>query len=596
MLEKTKLEEISSELPEPERRELLARITRFMGREGQTEYSRIELKQEERERLVAGEMQNLSFWIRFVLWLKGLLSGKSKRDVFVNLKIKQLKRGIRHKSSGLTGFETRDLTTKFARQLFDLYHTSFPLHGLFQAFHTDHEFRSRAVTHLFDNKLPDAKRTLEDFLPTEEMEKIYHDTGSEEDVEKRLMRNFKEYSKRIPDKLIRQLEEGIKPLIYLKNLVLFPYANMFRHFNYQPTPGVLADKYPFFTNAPVMLMLDQLERLWHALSLASNLGAEWFCHEELFSFYLDERLGGGEIEDEGEVIDLDQEEEVAEHTTAVEELVQGAKDFLGKVPLLELLRFFRKDPYYRLVFAVPRFQAKPLYISGLRERILAQLEQRIIVVKKRVIERKIGEIFKTSQLFEMFYYVENPSFDYARLDLPYFSYTKSMKILYNYLSKIYKGYIQETLQITNTYVVTGNRIIQSRLNQYAAGLEELEAKLVLFDRSLAPDEDDGKTLLRLRHRLETDLNQQKLYRNFVNQKDKEARELLDQGIEYLVGIRRVYDDLLSSPMESIKSALKTLHFFKGKNQTLASLLRMVSDLVVDFQDLLGQLIALEKGS
>lgn len=592
MLEKTKLEEISSELPEPERRELLARITRSMGREGGPEYSRIELKREERERLLAEEMQNLSLWVRFVLWLRGLFSGKSKRDLFVDLKIKQMKRGIRHKSSGLTGFETRDLTTKFARQLFDLYHASFPLRGLFQAFHTDHEFRSRAVTHLFDNKLPEAKRKLEEFLSVEEMEKILHDSGSEEEVRKRLMRSFKEYTKRIPDKLVRQLEEGIKPLIYLKNLVLFPYTNTFRHFNYQPTPGVLADKYPFFTSAPVMLMLDQLERLWHALNLAMNLGAEWFCHEELFSFYLEDK----EAEAEGEVVDLDQEEEVTEQTAAVEELVDGANEFLSKIPLLDLLRYFRKDPYFKLVFAVPRFQAKPLYISGLRERILSQLEQRIVVVKKRVIETKIREIFKTNQLFEMFYYVENPSFDYAGLQLPYFSYTKSLKILYNYLSKIYKGYIQETLQITNTYIVAGNRIIQTRLNQYAAGLEELEAKLVLFDRSLAPDEDDGKTLLRLRHRLATDLNQQKLYRNFVIQKDKEARELLDQGIEYLVGVKRVYDDLLASPMESVKSALKTLHFFKGKNQTLSGLLRVVSDLVVDFQELLSQLVALEKGS
>ena len=592
MLEKTKLEEISSALPEPERRELLARITRSMGTEGRPEYSRIELKQEERERLLAEEMQNLSVWDRFVLWLRGLLSGKSKRDVFVSLKIKQLKRGIRHKSAGLTGFETRDLTTKFARQLFDLYHAAFPLRGLFQAFHTDSEFRSRAITHLFDNKLPEAKRTLEDFLPTEEMEKIYHDTGSEEDVEKHLMRNFNDYGKRIPDKLVRQLEEGIKPLIYLKNLVLFPYNNTFRHFNYQPTSGVLEDKYPLFTNAPVMLMLDQLERLWHALNLAANLNPEWFFHEELHAFYVEELLES----EEGEVVDLDQEEEVSEHTAALEELVGRAGDFLKKVPLLDLLRYFRKDPYYKLIFAVPRFQAKPLYISGLRERILAQLAQRIIVVKKRVIEKKIEEIFKTDQLFEMFYYVENPSYDYARLELPYFSYTKSLKILYNYLSKIYKGYIQETLQITNTYIVSGNRIIQTRLNQYAAGLEELEAKLVLFDRSLAPDEDDGKTLLRLRHRLETDLTQQKAYRNFVTQKDKEARELLDQGIEYLVGIKRVYDDLLFSPMESIKSALKTLHYFKGKNQTLSGLLRVVSDLVVDFQELLSQLVALEKGT
>jgi len=585
MLEKTKLEEISSELPEAERRELLARITRSLGNAGQGAYSRIELKQEERDRLLAGEMQNLSPWARFILWMRGLLSGKSKQDLFVDLKIKQLKRGIRHTSSGLTGFETRDLSPKFARQLFDLYYASFPLREMFQAFHTDQHFRNQAVTRLFDTKLPDAKTKLEDFLPMEDMEQIFHDTGSEEEVRKRLLRKFNDYIKRIPDKLVRQLEEGIKPLTQLKNLVLFPYAGTFRHFNYQLTRGTLEEKYPFFTSAPVMLMLEQLDRLWHALNLAANLGGEWFCHEELFSYFLEESLDG---EEEGE--------EIFELTNALVQLVDSANEFIKKIPTLDLLRYFRKDPYYKLVFAIPRFHAKPLYINGLKDRILGQLEERIIAVKKSVIEAKVKEIFKSDQLYEMFYYIETPNFNYEALELPYFSYTKSVKILYNYLSRIYKGYIQETLQIVNSYIVAGNRITQTRLNQYAAGLEELEAKLVLLDRSLAPDEDDGKTLLRLRHRLATDLTQQKLYRGFVLQKNREARELVDQGMEYLIGIKRVYDDLLSSPMESVKSALKTLHFYKGKNQTLSTLLRLTSDLVADFQDLLNQLVALEKDS
>ncbi len=594
MLEKTKLEEISSELPERERRELLARITRYLGQDGQEEYSRMELKQEERDRLLAEEIQNLSLWVRFLLWLKGLLSGKSKPDLFVDLKIKQLKRGVRHKSSGLTGFETRDLTPKFARQLFDLYYASFPLREMFQAFHTDRHFRNQAVTRLFDTKLPDAKTKLEDFLPVEDMEQIFHDTGSEEEVHKQLLRKFNDYVKRIPDKLVRQLEEGIKPLTYLKNLVLFPYTAIFRHFNYQPTSGVLEEKYPTFTSAPVMLMLEQLERLWHAVNLAGNLGDEWFCHEELFSYFLEESL---EAEEQGEVVDLDRiREEIFELTNVLGQLVNSANEFIKKIPTLDLIRYFRRDPYYKLVFATPRFHAKPLYVEGLKDRILGQLEERIIAVKKNVIEAKIKEIFKSDQLYEMFYYVETRSFDNEALELPYFSYTKSVKILYNYLSRIYKGYIQETLQIVNTYIVSGNRIIQTRLNQYAAGLEELEAKLVLLDRSLAPDEDDGKTLLRLRHRLATDLTQQKLYRAFVLQKNREARELVDQGMEYLVGIKRVYDDLLSSPMESFKSMLKTLHFYRGKNQTLSTLLRLTSDLIVDFRDLLNQLVALEKDS
>jgi hypothetical protein len=597
MLEKTKLEEISSELPERERRELLAKIHRSLNREGKGEYSRIELKQAERERLIGEEMQQLSLWVRFILWLRRLFSGKSRRDVFVDFKIKQLKRAIRQKSSGLTGFETRNLTPKFARQFFDLYSVAYPLREVFHSFHTDQEFRSQAITHLFDSKLPEAKTRLENFLPLEEMEKIFRDTGNENEVKKSLLRKYNEYIKRIPEKLVRQIQEGLKPFNYLKNLVLFPYAGFFRHFNYQPPAGMLDEKYPYFNHASVMLMLEQLERLWYAVSLANNLGVEWFCHEEIFTYYIGERIRAEIGEEQSFAPEYQEvEQELFELSSALVALVDAARDFEHKVPVFDLLRYFRKDPYYRLVSNVPRFQAKPIYISCLRERILEQLEDRIVHVKKSVVEKKIKDIFKTNQLYEMFYYLEKSSFDYEALDLPYFGYTKSLKVLYNYLSKIYKGYIQEAIQIVNTYLVAGNRIIQTRLNQQAAGLEELEAKIVLFDRALAPDEDDGKILLRLRHRLSTDLNQQKMYRNFIGQKDREARQLIDQGIEYLTVVKRVFDDLLSSPVESIKAVLKTLHFFKGKNQTLASILRTTSELIADFHDLLNQLVDLEKGS
>ena len=90
--------------------------------------------------------------------------------------------------------------------------------------------------------------------------------------------------------------------------------------------------------------------------------------------------------------------------------------------------------------------------------------------------------------------------------------------------------------------VAGNRIAQGRLNQFAAGLEELEARILLLDRSLSPDDDDGKILRRLRHRLASDLMQQKQYRSFIAEKDKEARELIDQGIDHLQGIKRIFDE------------------------------------------------------
>jgi hypothetical protein len=132
--------------------------------------------------------------------------------------------------------------------------------------------------------------------------------------------------------------------------------------------------------------------------------------------------------------------------------------------------------------------------------------------------------------------------------------------------------------------------------QAAGGLEELEAKIVLLDRSLSPEEEDGRALTAFRTRISTDTSQQKLYRSFVAQKDKEARDLLEQGIDHLQSIKRHFDETVSSPVESIKAILKTLHFSRGRNQTLAALLRSTAELIGDFLELLRQLSALEKGA
>jgi hypothetical protein len=89
--------------------------------------------------------------------------------------------------------------------------------------------------------------------------------------------------------------------------------------------------------------------------------------------------------------------------------------------------------------------------------------------------------------------------------------------------------------------------------------------------------------------------QQKQYRSFIAEKDKEARELIDQGIDHLQGIKRIFDELLVSPMENLKAVLRTLHFHKGRNITLSVLLRGTSELIEDFLELLAQLLEIENG-
>jgi hypothetical protein len=144
-------------------------------------------------------------------------------------------------------------------------------------------------------------------------------------------------------------------------------------------------------------------------------------------------------------------------------------------------------------------------------------------------------------------------------------------------------------------VLANNRITQGRITQHTSTLEDLEARIVLFDRSLAPDEDDGKQLARFRFTIATDILVQKSYRSFLMQKDREARDLIEKAVDALGGLKRVLDEIRTSAFENIRSLLKTLHSWHGRSQTLGQILNARSEGIAAFLKLLDQLMELEKG-
>ena len=73
-------------------------------------------------------------------------------------------------------------------------------------------------------------------------------------------------------------------------------------------------------------------------------------------------------------------------------------------------------------------------------------------------------------------------------------------------------------------------------------------------------------------------------------------ELIEQGKECLLGIKNIFNDLITSPMESVKSILKTIHFQRGRNETLVQILKRNAELIEEYYNFMDQLIALEKGA
>ena len=139
------------------------------------------------------------------------------------------------------------------------------------------------------------------------------------------------------------------------------------------------------------------------------------------------------------------------------------ESFAASVPLLDLLRFFRRDPWFQLVVSPPRLYLRSLYSTSLKARLGQELEEKLGTIKERVIDRKIQEVLKGQQLVEFEYYRENPDFDFRKLTLPYFSCIRSLTLLYNYILQQFKGAVQDAAAIVSSTALANNRIIQNRL-------------------------------------------------------------------------------------------------------------------------------------
>jgi hypothetical protein len=590
-MEKSRLEELSKALPEKERKELLERIGRRMEQEESEDPVPVELQQDERDKIIIYELKKASAWVRFMLWLRTLVSGRSRSEVFLDIRLRSLKNHIRSKCPGITGFESRDLSVKFARKLYDLYLKVQAVAGIYHALASDKTVRGAVYAWYVEERWEHAKKGIDEFIRTEEMEEIFAQTGQTDEIKKKLSLRLNDYVHTIPESFLLQLEEEARLHLSLGRLVAFPYATFFRYFSF-----LLADaadsRAPSFEPAPVMLTLDLMEKLHITFGLFHHNAPDYLYAEEPISCYFAMRSG---VKPGVEPVEK-RDEELGKLRVDIMNIAHEIDDFEAAIPLLDLLRYYRQDPWFQLVFNTPRLYLRSMYFSTLKARLGQQLDERMDAVKEMVIGRKIQEVLKGQRMLEFSYYKENPDFDFRKLGLPYFSCIRSLTLVYNYLLQQFKGAVQEAAQLVASTVLANNRIMQSRLSQNISGLEDLEARIVLFDRALSPDEDDGKQLAKFRFNVATDLLLQKTYRAFIQQKDRDARDLIDKTRDFLTAIRKTFDEFRTSAFENTRSLLKTLHMYRGRNQTLGQILNARSESIGVFLKLLDQLLEMEKGS
>jgi hypothetical protein len=439
------------------------------------------------------------------------------------------------------------------------------------------------IRQFLDKRIPNVKTSLVDFISVEEMKDIFFHTESRLDLVGEIDSRLRGYFSSLPETLLAELGEGILPLYYIKNIVFFPFSEFFALFHHDIGDGEPVEK-PVFQPAEIYPTLDYLEKFYCALYPLRRRTIDTLVYPEVLDFFARMKNGGTfqelGLEDRDSIMSFVEKQMRNIHLVSLR--------VLKSVPLPALIRYYKEDPYYKLMIYLPKPHLKDFYTNSTRLKVFTDFEDFFAKVRFDIVEDMVHTLFGKEDLVEFEFYMNSNLNLTPKAGLPGFTHHRSLVILSNILRVQYRGFIQEIIHILTRVMTNRLRDSSNIILLHAAGIEELASRIKNFDVSFSPDSEDGKTLIRLKYVVDRDPHQQKVYRNLIATKDKEAKELLEKGVGHLEGL-----------LLGFMGIAKDLVFLKESSKRMPGLEAKVSR-AVETLVLAGKavryFIALERGS
>jgi hypothetical protein len=476
------------------------------------------------------DMKQASVGAKLNNFVRSAFSIKSETEMLLEAKLRKLKETIQANRTAYINFANRMFSADLAAILYEIHRFAEILRPAIDAIFADSLGLERIIRQFLERRIPQAKTALADFITLEEMKDLFFKTESQIDLVAEINRRLQEYCQSLSQLGLDRYAAGIVPLYYLRSLLAFPFPALFGEFRFNgedPAGGT-----PSFQSAALQPVLGMLETLYCLLYPIKKLDPETPVEPEILE--MANRCAAGEPMEKSET-----EPEISEETRrlakSIVNLVTIIQRVLANVPLVEIIRYYKNDPYYKLMVYPPRLKLEEFYTGSLRMKILNEAAVYFPKLHQRIFQDVAKELFGGEP--EDFDYFMNsglgmtPKKGYAE-----FTHPRSLKILNAFIRAHYYNYIQGLVHSLNKVMSHRVRTSFSQLLVYAGGIESVGTKLRAFDQSFSPDAEDGKTMVRLKFVLDKELSQQRSYVAFITKKNEEAKSLLDNGINYLQGI------------------------------------------------------------
>ncbi|TVR59168.1 MAG: hypothetical protein EA426_08670 [Spirochaetaceae bacterium] len=591
------LHQLAASLTEEERRVLRQRIKRALSVESPTEV-RIypaQMREEEKQRLIATEIARLTLRERIGFAMRRLMSSRPVSEVFAEYKLEMMRESIREKTGGSVDPDGGILTAEAVQQVWEVYRLAYPLISFFQDLWADSRVLAASILHVMATKIPNAKHELEQFMSAAQLQDAFVTTENKKAVSAELGKRMAEYFSGIPESVFDEIQNGVQPLYDLKNVCLFPFERFFAHFGWD-SKGMEPDENPTFRPAAARDVIEYLDRLYYAAYSASRVKSSVVIHPEILEFYYADKTGVafGRLSADARTVIEEKAKRLGRHVT---KLTVGVRSFFRSFPIGDIIRVESGDPYYRFQVYVPRIRLKEFYVSALQEKVATELDKRFPELRMGIVDRMKKDVFGSEVLPDFEFYRSSAQSTILSLGLPTFRYVKSLNVLYAFLLQHYRGTVHDLVRILQRNMPFRRREVGNDLVLHAAGLEDVLDTIREFDYSFSPESEEGKAFFRVRYSVEKDISQQRSYRNIVAQKDREAKALVEKGLEHLNGVESIFRDAIKRHERANRDTLASaqMHGRETTGNLFNESLKEQIGLIETVKKLIVQLVSIEEG-
>lgn len=530
---------------------------------------RAELDSNSRREIVRTTLQQLTGKQRRRLFAMKLKKGKDDIAVLEPFLLSESIRSVQQAHESLQDFDGIKLNGATATLFTRLYEAAASALPLYLKLWENTEVAMSAIHSTIVHGLQDGvKSELSHFMSQREMQDIYREQRNKERIRDIVLERISEYLSSIDPDEFEALRPSILPLYYLRPLALFPFDELFSNYGFSGNPRQAENPHHF----DLVTGIEHIERLFYALYFARRLPEDSVIHEQLVRVAYENQIDAIEIN---------------RTQNAVTWLADTARTFSESIPLADIIRVARKDPFYRIQVYRSRIQLDSFFRASLSRHVLRELDRRFGDIRMGVIGSLIQELFHT-QLPPLENYGSTDNAPEQRYGLPSFKYALSMQALITFLTRYYQSVIQEDARILTRIMPARLRDEQEALMHHASAFEDVVERIMDIDRRLGPEETDGQKLTRLRQNLAHDVTQQRAFRTFVDRYHQDALGLINKALEHINGIRRVFQTVIDLNSRNIEESYLTFeHSTRGKGSlkdTLVKDLRLldyVNGLVVE---------------